>query len=219
MRGHVIIDNELVHKYWACPLLDIRKEGVYFNVNEGRRTLARQQYFWGCYQCQCCNNGNLAARPTPWAPHIRVGRADHALDLDNAARVASEMEERGIDVHFNVPGESWHMEAVNGDRDIKAYWKKHCDKDKYDTLPSHVERAVRTFFGRRNNVRALLEDRNKIDSKMNEEEFKKRHKKVEKAVKARNRSRKKLERMRKRALSKRTKRILGQVLDQNPHND
>ena len=54
-----------------------KQEGVIITINSGFRTLARQQYFWGCYQTKLCNNGNVAAEP---------GTSNHgdgiALDLN-----------------------------------------------------------------------------------------------------------------------------------------
>jgi LAS superfamily LD-carboxypeptidase LdcB len=51
--------------------------GVTIKINSGFRTIARQEYFWDCYQTKKCNNGNLAAKP---------GTSNHgkgiALDLN-----------------------------------------------------------------------------------------------------------------------------------------
>jgi len=51
--------------------------GVQLKIASGFRTLARQTYFWNCYQTKKCNGGNLAARP---------GNSNHgqgiALDLN-----------------------------------------------------------------------------------------------------------------------------------------
>ena len=40
-----------------------KQAGVAIKVSSGFRTIARQNYFWNCYQTKQCNNGNLAARP------------------------------------------------------------------------------------------------------------------------------------------------------------
>jgi hypothetical protein len=54
-----------------------KQAGVSIKINSGFRTIARQNYFWNCYQTKKCNNGNLAARP---------GTSNHgkglALDLN-----------------------------------------------------------------------------------------------------------------------------------------
>ena len=54
-----------------------KQAGATILVTSGFRTIARQQYFWNCYQTKQCNNGNLAAQP---------GTSNHgrgiALDLN-----------------------------------------------------------------------------------------------------------------------------------------
>jgi LAS superfamily LD-carboxypeptidase LdcB len=55
-----------------------KASGVTITIASGFRTIARQQYFWNCYQTKKCNNGNLAAQP---------GSSNHgkgiALDLNS----------------------------------------------------------------------------------------------------------------------------------------
>ena len=54
-----------------------KEGGVSIKISSGFRTIARQEYFWNCYQTKQCNNGNLAAQP---------GSSNHgkgiALDLN-----------------------------------------------------------------------------------------------------------------------------------------
>jgi hypothetical protein len=40
-----------------------KQAGVAIKISSGFRTIARQNYFWNCYQTKKCNNGNLAATP------------------------------------------------------------------------------------------------------------------------------------------------------------
>jgi hypothetical protein len=40
-----------------------KQAGAAITIASGFRTVARQQYFWNCYQTKQCNNGNLAASP------------------------------------------------------------------------------------------------------------------------------------------------------------
>lgn len=65
----------------ACAYDKLRSaawaEEVWVKITSGFRTVGRQRYFWQCYQCQCCNSGNLAAVPGT-SPH-GVGVA---LDLN-----------------------------------------------------------------------------------------------------------------------------------------
>ncbi|CAF3989890.1 unnamed protein product, partial [Rotaria sp. Silwood1] len=54
-----------------------KRAGVTITITSGFRTIARQQYFWNCYQTKSCNGGRQAARP---------GTSNHgrgiALDLN-----------------------------------------------------------------------------------------------------------------------------------------
>lgn len=118
------IDGEAVSREWHVVLVDMRRDGVRFNVNEGKRSLSRQQYFWNCGPsgCCCCNNCNLAARPSPFAPHIRVGRIDHAIDFSNDSEVFAWLKRAGLQPARTVRGESWHIE-VPASR-LRAYARK-----------------------------------------------------------------------------------------------
>lgn len=117
------IDGELVSREWFTVLTDMRRDGVGFNVNEGHRTMARQQYFWNCYRTGACNGGNLAARPSPFAPHIRTGRIDHAIDFSNDGPVFSWLARKGLRPSRPVRGESWHIEVSASA--LVAYSKAH----------------------------------------------------------------------------------------------
>jgi len=91
--------------------------GHTITINSGFRSLARQQYFWNCYQCKvqkkknCCNNGNLAARP---------GRSNHgtgiALDLQLTTGAYNWMRTNAEKNGFvrTVSSERWHWEYRPG---------------------------------------------------------------------------------------------------------
>jgi hypothetical protein len=212
---YVLIDGELVSPAWAVVLKDMRKAGVDFGINEGHRTLARQKFFWDCFVCQCCNNGNLAARPTPWAPHIRVGRADHAVDFSNPEAVMSWLHRAGLKPTRPAGAgtdrwEPWHIEVDRAA--LMAYAKAH-KGDRFDTLPKHVERAVRRFIGARNTVRNRVEDRDRVDSHAKKAEWLKRNERVAAAVEQRSKRRRRLERLLARARDEKVKRILRSVLN------
>jgi len=89
-----LADNTLRLQPTACAFARMAeaaaKDGVLLKIASGFRTLARQTYFWNCYQTKKCNGGNLAAHP---------GSSNHgqgiAMDLNtdcggqpNAARPA-----------------------------------------------------------------------------------------------------------------------------------
>lgn len=109
------IDSELVSALWYTFLTEARRDGVRFTINEGHRTYARQAYFYNCYRCGCCNNGNLAAVPSPNAPHIRTGRADHAIDTDELDALIGFGLKGGVRIVKTVAGEAWHGEASRDD--------------------------------------------------------------------------------------------------------
>ena len=117
------IDGELVSKEWRAILLDMRADGVRFNVNEGHRTMARQWYFWRLYRSGA---GNLAAFPSPFAPHIRTGRIDHAIDFSNDTAVFAWLQNKGLAPRRTVTGESWHIEVSASN--LRAYYAKWSHK-------------------------------------------------------------------------------------------
>jgi hypothetical protein len=188
-------DHEFVSKPWHVLLKDMRADGVAFTVLEGHRTMARQRWFWNCYKCKCCNNGNVAAFPSPFAPHIRTGRIDHAIDFSSDAAVFAWLQSKGLRPARTVAGESWHIEC---DADaLRAYAKKH-GRDVYDSLPRHVEFAVRRLLHHRKEAR--------------DEARTGKGPKYRKQVKWRNFWRGRVERMHRRAARPKVERILAGVL-------
>lgn len=121
--NYVAIDRERVSKEWHSVLIDMRK-AVDFNVNEGKRTMARQWYFWRLYRS---GRGNVAAYPSPIAPHIRVGRIDHAIDFSNDGAVFAWLSAKGLSPVRTVRGESWHIEISA--KKLRAYYKLHGTDD------------------------------------------------------------------------------------------
>ncbi len=119
---YVPFDGERVSRQWAVVLTDMREAGVIFRVNEGHRTWARQAHFYALYRS---GRGNLAAKPSRNAPHIRTGRIDHALDVQNADLVVAWLLDAGISVTRPVPGEDWHVEASA--EDLRRYARSQLD--------------------------------------------------------------------------------------------
>lgn len=125
---HLLIDNERVSWPLAIGLLAARKGGVRFHVNEGRRTMARQAELLrekGLYNR--ITNPSGAAWPSPTAPHIKVGRWDHALDLDNASAVIGFFRNViGVTLLRTVTTENWHVELAPADKaQLVAWARKH----------------------------------------------------------------------------------------------
>lgn len=111
---------------WLVVLRAAEKaRGRPIQLNSGQRTMAEQQYLYDLYRA---GRGNLAARPSPWAPHIRVGRPDHALDVEmrngDHAWLDGWCTELGYPLDNTVPGEGWHKEIRGGASALRALAKK-----------------------------------------------------------------------------------------------
>lgn len=147
---YVPIDGERVSAEWLVVLLAMRRDGVRFNVNEGHRTLARQTYFWNLYRS---GRGNLAAYPSPNAPHIRSGRIDHAIDFWNDSAVMGWLSREGLQPRRTVRGESWHIEvpAVR----LRQYAREHgVERNPFKGLGPRQKRASKKLlFHRREMAR------------------------------------------------------------------
>ena len=118
-------DHEKVSSEWFVLLWDITHlDKVAYNVNEGHRTMARQQQLvneLGLYNSQ--TNPHGAAAPSAHAPHIKTGHPDHACDFDNADGVIRAASKRGVTLTRTVSTESWHLEPNAAQ--LHAYWKKN----------------------------------------------------------------------------------------------
>jgi LAS superfamily LD-carboxypeptidase LdcB len=110
-------DNTMT-KPTACAFAQMAeaaaRAGIRLTINSGFRTLARQQYFWNCYQTKRCNNGHLAAHP---------GTSNHgkgqALDINTGSTstatyrwMAANASRFGF--RRTVPTEPWHWEHIVG---------------------------------------------------------------------------------------------------------
>ena len=96
-----------------------RRYGVPVQLNQGRRTIQEQRYFWN-------NQPPVAAYPSYRAPHIKFNLAHHALDINQgsgrgqAQHVAQFYRSQGIPVAFNVRGEPWHMDTLDAGKLVAA---------------------------------------------------------------------------------------------------
>lgn len=119
-----------VSRYWHRVLVEAEKH-VRFELDSGQRTMAEQWYLYR-------NRGRpgfakLVAFPTPNAPHIRVGRQNHCLDVNakdgGQARLAAYLAKHGVHVAFNVPGEPWHMDPVKAG-ELRSFYIRLRKQDK-----------------------------------------------------------------------------------------
>jgi MYXO-CTERM domain-containing protein len=86
--------------------------GVNLKVVSGFRTMAEQQYLYGCYVNCNCNNCNLAAKPG-YSNH----QSGHALDLNTSSGGVYawlEAHAGGFGFQRTVPSEPWHWEWWGG---------------------------------------------------------------------------------------------------------
>jgi hypothetical protein len=108
----VTVDGRPVERATANAYLALQAaadaDGIALRIVSGFRTMAEQEYFYGCYVDCNCNNCNLAARPG-YSNH----QSGHALDLNTSDRgVLSWLNDRGPDFGWErtVPSENWHWE-------------------------------------------------------------------------------------------------------------
>jgi LAS superfamily LD-carboxypeptidase LdcB len=108
----VSIDGKPVEVATAAAFSRMRDaaaaERVTIKVVSGFRTMAEQEYLYGCYKSGTCNNGNLAARPG-YSNH----QSGHALDLnarDPAVGLWLRTHANAYGFHNTVPSEPWHWE-------------------------------------------------------------------------------------------------------------
>ena len=131
---YVRFEGVRVSKKWYVVLKRARAAGHHsFKVNSGKRTMREQ---WALFRQNMRFNGRrwvqrpnhpLTAYPTPTAPHVRIGRADHALDLNNPQDLVIFLESPPRNSHpsFPVFGESWHLELPG--KELTRLWKKYRD--------------------------------------------------------------------------------------------
>lgn len=102
-----------VSREWAAILDAAAKAGVEFQLNSGHRTMQEQQDLVNRKGVWSPSNQQGAARPSPTAPHIRVGRCNHAIDVDTAGNGVVELidwlRSKRVTAVRNVPGEPWHV--------------------------------------------------------------------------------------------------------------
>jgi hypothetical protein len=107
---YVALRGKTVSREWAAVLTAAARE-VAFRLDSGHRTMAEQQVLFNHFLAV---GSPLAARPSASAPHIRLGRIDHAIDVDSLAggakRLAIWLHGKGAHPTFPVPGEAWHIE-------------------------------------------------------------------------------------------------------------
>lgn len=135
-------DHEKVSSEWFVLLWDItHKDHVSYNVNEGHRTMARQQQLVDELGLWSQSNPHGAAAPSAHAPHIKTGHPDHACDFDNAQGVINAAHKRGVELIRTVSTESWHLEPNAAQ--LHAYWQKNYKRVYAEAAGKKVRHIVR----------------------------------------------------------------------------
>lgn len=120
-----------VSRQWK-RVLDEAAKHVKFTLDSGRRTMLEQTALWRAF-LKRGKRPPLVAFPNPNAPHIRVGRQNHCLDVNQldggAQRLAAYLSKHGVHVVFNVRGEPWHMDPVNA-RELRSFYIRLRKQDK-----------------------------------------------------------------------------------------
>jgi hypothetical protein len=109
--SYVRFRGKVVSREWAAVLAAAEID-VAFQLDSGHRTMTEQQ---ALYERFLRFGSPPTARPSATAPHIRVGRFDHAIDVNaldgGAGRLFAWLRKHGAHPAFTVPGEPWHLEV------------------------------------------------------------------------------------------------------------
>jgi hypothetical protein len=114
-------DGKPVSRDWDSTLTHARRMGVRFHLNSGRRTMREQWALWRHFKSV---GSPVAAFPSPNAPHIRVGRQAHAIDVQTPGETDLQrwLAHQGLHPRNTVRGEAWHLEV--GERELRRYAKR-----------------------------------------------------------------------------------------------
>lgn len=119
--AYLPFDGEALSVPWHRLLTAARRAGAWDgHLNEGHRTMARQQWLYDHRGRSDLGIGSTVARPSPNAPHIRSGRKDHAVDVTDSQALIDYAARKGIRLERTVRGESWHLEPRSPDWEAKA---------------------------------------------------------------------------------------------------
>lgn len=138
-----ILDTRMSDAHYVVCTEAIRKNIIDpDDLNENVRTMEEQQHFWD-------NQPPLAAFPNPNAPHIKQGHQNQAIDCNSfngaARRLANFYESLGIDVAFNVPGETWHMDTLSESALKAAAEKIRQQRDRLISKVGETEPRINFF--------------------------------------------------------------------------
>lgn len=126
LPSYISADREEASLPWYVLLVKMFEKGDIGNVNEAKRTRARQEELVRQKGVWSPSNPFGAARYSPQAPHIREGRVDHAIDVNTSGAFITRAAKLGIRLYRAVSTEEWHLEVHPGDvGKFIAFYRKH----------------------------------------------------------------------------------------------
>jgi lysozyme len=159
MPTYQSFDGKPVSRAWYAFLLAARNSGVDFHLNSGHRTMREQ---WALYRQNMVRPGvpkpgrPLTAFPSPTAPHIRIGRLDHAIDVRDEnlfaegggfERLQDWGARNGVWINRTVPSEAWHGEASA--RALSEFYARAMRRKREQRRRDRVRELVRRLGKRR----------------------------------------------------------------------
>lgn len=167
-------DGKRVSSEWKTVLTEAREDGVAFHLNSGRRLYGEQAklYSRNMFRGRPRPGRPLTAYPSHTAPHVRTGRIDHALDIndedlfngtkggaDNLIRWAAK---HGAQLIRTVRSEAWHLEIKGGEAALRALARRVKDRKPHFTTAERRTvylitkiRSRKSTRARRSAIRAL----------------------------------------------------------------
>ncbi len=140
---------------WRVFLTAAERDGVDFDANSLRRSMSEQGVL---FRQNMYPDGSgprpgrpLTARPSSTAPHIKVGRWDHAGDFNGAGNLIAYAARKGIRLVRTVASEIWHLEfvGVSAERILEVFGLV----DPFDFLADREARLIREAQLKRDRAR------------------------------------------------------------------
>ena len=147
---------------WFYVLHAAESDGVQFHINSGRRTMAEQWALVRQKGVWSPGNPTGAAYPSPNAPHIRVGRQAHALDMGPGKEgLAAWLRRFGARPRFPIAAEPWHMEIT--ERELASVFNQVTVPEDERRWIAEYDRLLkaRKNIKRRRVLRAAMKNRRK----------------------------------------------------------
>jgi hypothetical protein len=152
LRGTSSFRGVPVSRAHRIVLTAAAEAGVRFDVNDGRRTLAVQAARIAKHGLWSPSNPTGAAPARQSSPHVKYGRAHHALDVDQFTapvggqlRLAAFYRRRGVPVAFNVPTEAWHLDVLSEAALMAAARRLEPAPDPFAAYPADEARWLREY--------------------------------------------------------------------------